>query len=279
MTKHPNHSYPVGRETLLLLAWFSSFDLRALLKQKQKEQSWKPISRLLDEVLRGCIEDALVCLQQDPIYGPVLLRLARHCIANVELQFVTWSIALEELADPSSALFYSDDPYRPAAAQEQSIDAAVNETEVFAQAAREQIPLAGRLRRLSQTWQGDVCRGACELHIFFSWYLQLVQRPLRAPFFLHEILQESLVRINWHVVASQALQVPSPLECRCEMFELEGLQGAHVEFLGELFRLVGDEIVDHSGQLPEPQRTQVLLLMDLCRETTRAMRTLNPPGV
>ena len=276
MSKHPSWSCPVNTEVLLILAWFSALDVRALLLRKKREQSWKPFRQLLDEALQASLDEALLCLQDDPIYGPAWLCLARYRISKVDLQRVSWAIALEELADPSNGVFFSDDPYQSPASVGQQNGEPADETEAFGQAVAAHVPLAERLHRLSQTWQGDVCRGACELQTFFNWYLEIVQRPLRVPFFLHELLRASLARIDWHVIAAQVLQEPSRPPCQCEARRRDEPLGARVEFLGELFRLVGDEIVLHSQELPEPQLTQALFLMDLCRETTKAMRTLSP---
>ncbi len=280
MTTYPSQSRPVGTDTLLILAWFSTLDLRALLQRKQHEQPWKNPSHLLEEVLHTCLDDALVCLRGDPIYGPVLLCLVRSCISRVDLQDSTWAISLEEQASPSHAVFFSDDPNLPAPAADQQKNGSANETEAFRQAMTEHIPLVERLCRLSQAWKGDVCRGACELRTFCFLYLDLIQRPLRVPFFLHELLRMSLSRVNWHCIAAQILQVPDSTSCQCmARMQEEPLGAAKAEYLGELFRLVGDEIVQHSQGLPESQRTQVLFLMDMCRETTRAMLILTPMSV
>src|SRR5712692_912444 len=166
MSNHPSWSCPVDTDVLLLLAWFSTLDLRGLLQWKKREQSWKPFRQLLDEALETALDDALVCLQGDPIYGPALLRLARYRISRVDRQRVTWAIALKELAGPSNGVFFSDDPYQSAAAADQQKNGPVDETEAFEQASASHVPLADRLCRLSQTWRGDVCRGACELRTF-----------------------------------------------------------------------------------------------------------------
>ena len=198
MSKYPTWNFPVDTQTLLVLAWFSTFDLRALLQRKQQEQPWKNPLHLLEDILRSCIDDALARLQGDPIYGPALLRLAHYRMSRVRLQHVASAISLEALANPSNALFFSDDPYQPIASQMQQESEPENETEAFREAVALHVLLVEHLQRLSQTWKGDVCRGACDLHAFFLWYLETIQRPLRVPFFLNELLRTSLMRVDWH---------------------------------------------------------------------------------
>jgi hypothetical protein len=276
MSGHPSCSCPVDSNALLLLAWFSTRDVRALIERKKREQQWKHPPQLLEETLRASIDEALACFQDDPIYGPAFLHLARYRLAGVDLQSVAWAIDLEGLVDPSNGVFFSDDPYSSVDGRQK--EGPADETEAFWQVVTAHVPLAERLQRLSQAWHGDVCRGTCELQAFFNWYLDIVQRPLRVPFFLHELLRASVARIDWHLIAAQILQVPSCRVCQCEARRREEPRGARAEFLGELFRLVGDEIVQHSQNLPEPQRTLALFLLDLCRETTKSMRSLTPTG-
>lgn len=260
------------------MAWFSALDVQALLLRKKCEQSWKPFRQLLDEALQASLDDALICLEGDPIYGPAWLCLARHRISRVDLQRVSWAIALKELVDPSNGVFFSDDPYRSASVDDRQKEEPADETEAFWQAVTAHIPLAQRLQRFSHTWQGDVCRGACELQSFFNGYLDIVQRPLRVPFFLHEMLRASLACIDWHVVAARVLRVAASPTCMCEARRQEGHCGAWAEYLGELCRLVANEIVQHSSSLSEPQRTQALFLADLCRETAGEIGGFAPVG-
>src|SRR5712692_10531814 len=86
----------------------------------------------------------------------------------------------------------------------------------------------------------------------------------------------SLARIDWHEIAAQVLQVPPGPVCQREARKQQEPLGAKAEYLGELFRFVGNEIGEPCRNLPEPQRTQALFLVDLCRETTRAMCTIPP---
>ena len=279
MSGHPSWSRPVDRDVLLLLAWFSTLNLRSQLEQKQREQSWKHPPQLLDELLHACIDDALSCFQADPIYGPAFLSLARYRLADVDLQSVAWAIDLEGLADPSNGVFFSDDPYRSISPDDLKKNWPADETEAFWQAVTAHAPLAERLHRLSQTWQDDRCCLICELQAFFHWYLDLVERPLRVPFFLHEMLRAGLASIDWHAIAGRVLQVSASPACMCEARRREGPRGARAEYLVELCRLVGNEIVQLGSSLSEPQRTQALFLSDLCRETAEATRgALTPPG-
>src|SRR5712692_3358658 len=267
MSKHPSWSCPVDTDVLLLLAWFTTLDLRGLLQQKKREQPWKPFRQLLDEALQTALDEALACFRGDPIFGPALLSLARYRIARIDMQRASWAIALEELADPSNGVFFSDDPYRSPVAAEKAKNGPVDETAAFWQAVAAYGPLAERLHQVSQTWSGDVCQGARELCAFFPLYLALVQRPLHLPFFLYELLRVSLERVNWHTIAAQVLQVPPGQVCQCEVGKQEEPLGAKAAYLAELFGVVSDEIAEHSRNLPEPQRTQALFLLDLCRQT------------
>ncbi len=217
---------------------------------------------MLENMVRTCLSDALVCLQADPIYGSVLLSLVQRCIARVDVQEIAWALSLEGLVDASHALFFHADP--PAEVENQPQNGPSDETEIFRQAVTQHIPLAERLRHLSQSEDGDVCRVACVVRTFILLYLDLIQRPLRIPFFLHELLRISIACINWHHVAAQIYHLPETTSCSCEACVLEEPLGAKAEYLGELFRLVGDEIIQHSQDLPEPQCTQALFLMDLC---------------
>ncbi len=269
MSNHPSWSCPVDTDVLLLLAWFSTLDLRALLQRKKREQPWKVFRQLLDEALQTALDEALACFRGDPIYGPALLSLARYRISRIDLQRASWAIALEELADPSNGVFFSDDPYHSPASAEKPQSGPVDETEALEQAIAAHVPLARRLHQLSLAWNRDVCCGACELRAFFFLYLDLVQWPLRVPFFLHELLRVSLARIDWHAIAAKVLQVPPGQVCQCETSKQQEPLGAKAAYLAELFHVVSDEIGEHSRELPEPQRTQALFLLDLCRETTR----------
>jgi hypothetical protein len=135
-------------------------------------------------------------------------------------------------------------------------------------------PLIEQLQRLSKGWNVDVCRGASELRAFFCWYLDLVRWRIQMPFFVHEYLRISLQKIDWHAVALKVLgtSLPDVAACTCEARTQEIFADARIEYLGELFKQVGNEAAQLGRDLPEPERMQALLLSDLCRETTSAMR-------
>ena len=275
MAKHP---YGANSETLLVLAWLSTLDLPALAHKDRAARPWKyPLSRpswdrdqqpaFPEELVHEQINVALECFKADPVYGPLFELLVRYRLTLIEYSVVSWAIELRELADPSSGLYFSDNPYY---AEPQSPPQVADETTALLQLADSLTPLTDRLQRLHSTWNGDVCRGACELHAFFGWYLTLAQRSLRMPFFLAELVRISLVRIDWHRIAAHLLQVPVSAHeaCHCAALAQEVHVGATAEYLGELFKETGDEIMVLGQQLPEPERTQSLLLADLCRETT-----------
>ncbi len=91
------------------------------------------------------------------------------------------------------------------------------------------------------------------------------------PFFLAEFVRRSLRKVDWHRIAALLLELPQG-ECYCGQGILQDLTGVVVEYLGEAFRITGDESTVFGHQLPEPLRTHVLLLADLCRETTKVLR-------
>lgn len=279
MAKHP---YGANSETLLVLAWLSTLDLPALAHKDRAARPWKyPSYRpswdkdqqpaFPEELVHEQIDGALECFKADPIYGPLFEALVRYRLTYLDDQRVAWAIELRELADPSSGLYFSDNPFYAKHHQPPQV---ADETTALLQLADSHIPLTDRLQRLSTTCNGDVCCGACELQAFFNWYLALSQRPLRMSFFLAELVRISLARIDWHRIAAHLLQVPAPAHeaCHCAALAQEVHVGATAEYLGELLKATGDEIMVLGQQLPDPERTQSLLLADLCRETTRAMR-------
>jgi hypothetical protein len=277
MSKHP---YGANPEMLLLLAWLSTLDLSELSRKDRKELPWKyPSYRpSLDQsqqpsfperIIQEQVELALHCFRCDPIFGPVLEALARDRLTYVEFFLVAWAIELQGLADPSAGLFFSDNPYSTERQQKTDV---VDETDAFWRVACSHVPLMDHLKRLSTTWHGDVCFGAGTLHAFFIGYLELIRRPLQLPFFLREYVHRSLVKIDWHAIASNLLEVPrSAGGCQCAVRAQETATGERAEYLCELFKATGDEIMSLSQCLPEPERMQALLIGDLCHETTKAM--------
>ena len=87
-------------------------------------------------------------------------------------------------------------------------------------------------------------------------------------------MRRGLHKIDWHVIAANLLDVPHAARgtCHCAARDQQTATGMVAEYLGELFKVTGDEIMPLGQRLPEPERTQALLLGDLCRETTKAMR-------
>lgn len=270
MTKHAS---AVNTESLLLLTWLSTLDLQAQIREDQEahpgNSSYRQLPAFPQERVRAQIDLALTCFQRDPIYGPLLAALVRDRLTYVDFLPVVWAIEVEEQTEPASALFFSN---KPSCSERQQASECIDEADVFSRVLSQHRPLADRLHRLSKAWNGDVCRGALELQSFFGWYLDLAARALRMPFFLTELLRRSFHRVDWHVVAASVASRPSHEECRCANRRQEDLLGAIAEYLGEVFKVTGDETVSLGQQLPEPERTQALLLADLCRETTKAMR-------
>jgi hypothetical protein len=261
-------------DMFLLLAWLSTLDLQEQARQDRLARPWKYETlhrqerqpQFPEELVQTQIAQALKCFASDPIYGPLFEELARYRLTYIEFTCLPSAIELQELADPSWAFFFSDKPYYEERRQKTEV---TDETDAFWRVACSHIPLADRLNRLSKTWQSDVCHGASELRTFFTWYLDLIQRPLQLPFFLVEYMRRSLFKIDWHKIAAKVLDVPACQDCHCGP-NVDA--GAVAEYLGELFKVTGDEILPLGQRLPEPERTQVLLLSDLCRETTKAMR-------
>ncbi|GCE32179.1 hypothetical protein KDA_76630 [Dictyobacter alpinus] len=275
------HAHGANSEMLLLLAWLSMLDLQKQLRQDQREQPWKYPDReswnqprqpvFPEELVHGQIALALGCFKRDPIYGPLFEALVAHRLTYIDFPRVAWALELAGLANPICALFFSDSSEYSEHQQKSEYS---DETDAFWRVASSHPPLHDRLHRLSQTWNAGVCRGARELQSFFGWYLELAARPLQVPFFLVELLRISLRNVDWHVIAANTLgeQPSTGKEGCCSMRKQERQAGAAAEYLGEVFRVTGDEALDVGQQLPEPERTQALFLADLCRETTKALR-------
>jgi hypothetical protein len=277
MSKKP---YGANPDMLLLFAWLSTLGLAELVRKDREvhpwerppswDRSWNP--SFPEEILRKQVETALCCFQHDPIYGSVLEALARYRLTFIDFTLLSWAIELQDLTDPAAAFYISDDPYY---SEQQQKTTVIDETDAFWKAVTSHVPLADRLNRVSKTWCGDVCRGACGLRSFFDGYLDLIQRPLRIPFFLVELTRRSLLKIDWHAIAANVLAISHPAQEECHCAGIEIPVGTVVEYLGELLKTAGDEIIQLGQNIPEPERTQVLLLADLCRETTRAMRVFS----
>jgi hypothetical protein len=96
----PNRNYGVNRETLLLLSWVSTLDLRAHLQNDQQVRPWNyPQPLFPSDLLEGLISSALVCLEDDP----VLEHLVKHRLLLVDLKpgidawGFLWSSTAEQL--------------------------------------------------------------------------------------------------------------------------------------------------------------------------------------
>ncbi|GHP00622.1 hypothetical protein KSF_106690 [Reticulibacter mediterranei] len=273
------YSHGANAEMLLLLAWLSTLKVQEQARQDREACPWKypyqpPWSQdrlpvFPEHLVHGQVALARENLKRDPIYGPLFEALVRYRLTSIDFSLVAGALELEGLTDPTWALFFSDSSSPSKRRQDTTF---VDEADAFWQVASSHMPLADRLTRLSQTWHGDICRGAGELSIFFSWYLDLAARFLPLPFFLVELVRISLHRMDWHVIAAHVLEIPLPVGCQCANRTQEVPVGARAEYLGELFKATGDETLSLGQQLPEPERTQALFLADLCRETTKAMR-------
>lgn len=270
MAKNPTWNYPVDTATLLLLAWCSSLDLRTVLKQRQQAQSWKHAHHLLEEIVQERVDEALTCLQGDPLYGPVLLQLVRYHIALVHVPFIASAIAIEEIVEPSDALFFSDRPYRPSVRQTGDTSEPADETEAFCKAMTSHAPLAEHLRQWNQSWGGNVCRGARGLQAFFVAYPRFALAFLNAPYFVRELLCMSLERVDWHSVVAQLLGVVPPA-CACTSHLRSSDPVAQVALLQEALKLAGGMIACLVPGLPDPHREPALFLANLCNQTAAAM--------
>jgi hypothetical protein len=261
----PTRNYGVNRETLLVLAWCTTLDLRALLQQDQQarpykypqscEQHWYPTYP--EDILRAPINEALACFQDDP-YGPALQSLVEHRLTLVDMQEVARAISLDGLADSSHALFFSDSlPW----VQE------TDETQTFLQAVSKHASLQERLLQLSQIWSSNVCLGAQYLRTFFLGYTRMMLKHREAPFFVSELLSISLQQVDWHTIAAHILDIPVP-SCQCSSVpSQENAEVVNVQLLQELLTLSGDEIRRASRRLPDHLRSNALFLSGLCRDT------------
>lgn len=219
MSKHP---YGANAEMLLLLAWLSTHDLAGLVRKDRETRPWKrPPSwdssqypSFPEGLLREQVETALGCFHHDPIYGPVLEALARERLTYINFALLSWAIELQNLTKAASAFHISNDAYY--ARREQKSEG-VDETDVFWRVACAHAPLADRLKCLSTTWHREICVGASELRIFFIWYMDKIQGLLHVPFFLVEYVRISLLKIDWHRIAENLLDVPHLARgnCRC----------------------------------------------------------------
>jgi hypothetical protein len=267
MNKAPTWTLPVDRETLHVLAWFSSLDLLAAFKLAQQKQSWRHPHYVLEQIVRVRLDEALVCVQGDPLFGPLLEQLVRYRIARLDLSNIAAAISFEEYVEPSFGLYFSDQPYSSSSVDEKSAVGPANETEVFSEGAKSNPCLASHLQQWAGSWTADVCCGARALQAFFAAYPRFSLSLLDAPSFVHELLQKGLANIEWHRVAAQVLDVEIPV-CQCPSPTPPSDPVAQTILFRQALKLACCRIEDLLPGLPEPQREQALFLADMCRHTT-----------
>ncbi|MBA2681074.1 MAG: hypothetical protein H0U76_22090 [Ktedonobacteraceae bacterium] len=270
------YTYRTRPETLLVLAWCSTLDLRALLEKDQQEHSWKyPHLQYRQDwrpafpadLLHKPLAEAFSCFRNDP-YGPALRSLVDYRLLFVDIEHVAHTLSLKDLADPSHGLFYSDDPFDHYTIEKQLEKGPANETDAFWQAISQSVELQNRLHRLSETWQNRVCQGARALQTFFLSYLCLARPYQNAPFFVRELLLMSLERVNWHAIAANLLLVEPP-PCTCARLKKDD-SAVQVVLFKELLRTFGDELRQVSERLPDPSRGTALRLSDSCERASIA---------
>src|SRR5436305_6466032 len=188
----PTHNDSTNPETLLMLAWCSTLNLRALVQKDQQArphkypgpmQDWLPV--FPEHMLKEQITEAMSCLQDDP-YGPVLQDLVSYRLLLVDIEEVASAIGLSDLTRPWHGLFYSDHPFLNCTIEKQREKGPANETEVFLQAYSKHASLQERLLQLSQRWSGNVCLGAEFLRMLFFWYAKMMTLQRFVPFFVRE---------------------------------------------------------------------------------------------
>lgn len=279
MSKHPNHSYEAGPETLLMLAWCSTLDLRALLEKDHRERSWhyshldyrrdwEPVYPA--DILQAPITEALACLNDD-LYGPALRSLVEYRLQLVDIDMAAHAIGLQGLAEPGHSLFYSDEPFEDYTVQQQRAKGPANETDALWRAISHHAAIHERLHDQSLTWKSGVCRGARALQAFFLSYPRLTRPCQNAPFFVRELLFMSLERVNWHAIAANVLLVePPPCTCARSKQDDASVQTALFE---ELLKTVSHDLREASGRLPDPQRDTALFLSGCCEKASNVPPT------
>lgn len=274
MAKHPPFSFEVGPETLIMLAWCSTLDLKALLEKDQRARPWKYDAypsfprqdrrlNLPANVFEEPIVEALAGLGDDP-YGPALRSLVDYRLLFVDMEEVVNTMSLEGLVEPRHAIFSSDEPYEGYTIRKQREQGPANETDAFWQSIAQSEELQRRLHRLSETWHTRVCQGACTLQAFFLAYPRLSGACQKAPFFVRALLSMSLERVNWHAIAANLLNVEPPL-CTCSRSNNDDA-AAQIALFEERLTVTGHDLRQVSELLPEPQREVALFLSDCCEK-------------
>src|SRR5947207_2762538 len=108
------HNYSTNSETLVLLAWCSTLNLRGLAQKDrqarphrypQYREEWLPV--FPEHMLSEQITEALKCFQDDDPYASVFLNLVKYRLLFVDIEEVSDTIGLKDLIRPSHGLFYS----------------------------------------------------------------------------------------------------------------------------------------------------------------------------
>lgn len=268
------YTYGTNPETLLLLAWYSTLDLQALLQKDQQarpykypqyRETWLPV--FPEDVLSGQITKALNCFQDGP-YDSAFLNLVKYRLLFVDVQEVAAAIGFKDLTRASHGLFYSNDPFLGYTIEKQRAKGPANETDAFSEVMMLHLPLAEQLKHWSQTWNGSVCQGARALQAFFSAYPRLAQPYQSAPFFVRELLFMSLARMNWHTIAANVLRMEPP-SCTCEGSK-KADPAVEVILLEALLKTVGGSLHQVAETLPDPLRDTALFISDLCEHASDA---------
>jgi hypothetical protein len=103
-------TYAVDSLTIQVLAWISEQGMRERLQRQVQAQSWLANRyRHVSQAFRDCLEEALVSLVGDHVYGPVLLALARRRLTQANWgDGVAGAIEIDELATAGHGVFYAE---------------------------------------------------------------------------------------------------------------------------------------------------------------------------
>jgi len=258
--------YSFDSLTIQVLAWISEQGMRERLQRQIQAQSWiTNRSRHVSKAFRDCLEEALVSLVSDHIYGAILLALARRRLTQANWgDSVAGAIEIDELVTAGHAVFFAE-------TKRESLAYAVpppspEDTRIVLAHLAEQGPFAQRLSQLSRDFQGDVCCGAANLRAFFLGYPDILAWSSSVPHFVLSILRTSLADLDWHLVAAQILNMAPASFCQCASLSAEDLAPARVALLQARFVAVGEAMRRAGLDAPEPQRTQALFLADFCSQ-------------
>lgn len=262
------HAFSADFVTIQAYAWLIEQNLRERFLRQQQEQKWITNTyRHMRQVVLDCLEETLVSLARDRVFGDTWLALARRRLAKAGLEdSIAAAIDLDGFLVARYGLYYTVDQPAYAFPSPSPEDTRV----VLSQLAKgERDLLAQYLVQFSQRWQGDVCRGSINLRTFFLGYLEIIAPSLAIPCFLFSILQSSLTELDWHQVAAQVLGEPLPGLCRCVAFATDDLAPARVALLQARFASVAEAMRLPSHHVPESQRLLALFLADFCQQASR----------